>query len=166
MKEDMLEVLVYLFENYIVDGASFGSGQDELAEELVGAGFANEEIDKAFVWLEDLMDICEQDENQRLELGGVSQNAAGALRFYTDGEVAQLKMEGQSLLTRLVNVGVLDLFSREMVIDRVMALDSEDVNIDHIKWVVLMVLGNQPGFAEIAEWAKFFVTEDLIPVIH
>ena len=39
MKEDMLEVLIYLFENYIVDGVSFEPGQDELAKELVGAGF-------------------------------------------------------------------------------------------------------------------------------
>jgi len=81
MKEDMLEVLIYLFENYIIDGVSFEPGHDELAEELVGAGFAGEEIDKAFVWL-DLMDICEQDENQRLSFGsakGSLNSAEGSL---------------------------------------------------------------------------------------
>ena len=161
MKEDMLEVLIYLFENYIVDGVSFEPGQDELAKELVGAGFAGEEIDKAFVWLEDLLDICEQDENHLLR-----QPASSSLRFYTDEEAQRLNLDGQSLLMRLVNVGVLDQYSREMVIDRVMALDSADVNIDHIKWVVLMVLSNQPGFAEIAEWAEVVVSEELAPVIH
>lgn len=167
----MLEVLMYLFENYIIDGVSFEPGQHELAQELEGAGFAGEEIDKAFVWLEELMDICEQDESQRLlfdqqERQGLSQRAGNSMRFYTEDEIERLKTEGQSLLTRLVSIGVLDLFSREMVIDRVMALDSEDVNIDHIKWVVLMVLSNQPGFAEIAEWAEVVVSGDLIPVIH
>ena len=49
---------------------------------------------------------------------------------------------------------MLDHFSREMVIDRVMALDSIEINLDHIKWVVLMVISNQPGFDEIAEWAE------------
>jgi len=160
MKEDMLEVLIYLFENYIIDGVSFEPGQDELAKELVGAGFAGEEIDKAFVWLEDLLDICEQEENGRL------QQASSSLRFYTEDEFLRLQIEGQSLLTRLVNVGVLDQFSRETVIDRVMALDSAEVNLDHIKWVVLMVLSNQPGFAEIAEWAEVVVTEDMLPVFH
>lgn len=160
MKEDMLEVLIYLFENYIIDGVSFEPGQDELAKELVGAGFAGEEIDKAFVWLEDLLDICEQEENGRL------QQASSSLRYYTDDEAIRLQIEGQSLLTRLVNVGVLDQFSREMVIDRVMALDSVEVNLDHIKWVVLMVLSNQPGFSEIAEWAEVVVTEDMLPVFH
>lgn len=161
MKEDMLEVLIYLFENYIIDGASFEPGQDELAEELVGAGFAGEEIEKAFVWLEDLLDICEQEAPYPHQL-----QASSSLRFYTDDEIKRLKISGQSLLIRLVDAGVLDEFSREMVIDRVMALDSAEVNIDHIKWVVLMVLSNQPGFADIADWAETVVSEDLIPIIH
>ncbi|NND00122.1 MAG: DUF494 domain-containing protein, partial [Gammaproteobacteria bacterium] len=160
MKEDMLEVLIYLFENYIVDGVSFEPGQDELAKELVGAGFAGEEIDKAFIWLEDLLDICEQD-----VIAPSQAQASSSLRFYTPQEAQRLNIEGQSLLIRLVNVGVLDQFSRETVIDRVMALDSADVNIDHIKWVVLMVLSNQPGFADIAEWAEVVVSEELAPVI-
>ena len=160
MKEDMLEVLIYLFQNYIIDGASLDSGQDELTEELVGAGFAGEEIDKAFIWLEELLDVCEQDESQQL------QQTRTSVRIYTDEEAEILKLEGQSLLTRLTNASVLDQFSREMVIDRVMALDSGDVNIEHIKWVVLMVLSNQPGFAEIAEWAEVVVTEEFAPVIH
>ena len=161
MKEDMLEVLIYLFENYIVDGVSFEPGQDELAKELVGAGFAGEEIDKAFIWLEDLLDICEQDLTQRPAF-----QSSNALRFYTEEEGQRIDIQAQSLLIRLVNVGVLDQYSREMVIDRVMALDSTEVNLDHIKWVVLMVISNQPGFDEIAEWAEVVVSEELVPVFH
>lgn len=160
MKEDMLEVLIYLFENYIVDGVDFDPGQDDLAQELAGAGFPNEEIEKAFVWLEGLLDICEKNESQ------TQAHAPGSLRFYTPDETERLQNPGLSLLTKLVNVGVLDQFSREMVIDRVMALDSADVNLDHIKWVVLMVLSNQPDFSDIADWAEVVVTEDMIPVIH
>lgn len=161
MKEDMLEVLIYLFENYIIDGASFEPSQDQLAKELQGAGFPGEEIDKAFVWLEDLLDICEQEGSK-----GLGAQSTNSIRVYTKDEMACLKLAGQSLLTRLVSVGLLDQFSREMVIDRVMALDSSDVNIDHIKWVVLMVLSNQPDFADIAEWAEVVVTGELPPVIH
>ena len=160
MKEDMLEVLIYLFENYIVDGLSLQPSQDELAEELAGAGFPGEEIEKAFVWLGDLLDLCEQDN------AGHQAQASGSIRFYTKDEIERLQSSGLSLLTRLVDIGVLDQFSREKVIDRVMALDSSDVDIDHIKWVVLMVLSNQPGYSEIADWAEVVVSEDLVPVIH
>lgn len=161
MKEDMLEVLIYLFENYVIDGGTFEPGQDELARELAGAGFDGAEIDKAFVWLEDLLCISDQ------HAGSLQQQpSSSAMRFYTDEESDRLQLAGQSLLIKLVEAGVLDQFSREMVIDRVMALDSEDVNIDHIKWVVLMVLSNQPGFEDIAEWAEVVVTDDLLPTFH
>ncbi|MFT6097797.1 MAG: Smg protein [Arenicella sp.] len=162
MKEDMLEVLIYLFENYIIDGGSFEPGQDELAKELVSAGFPDGEVSKAFVWLEGLLDFCERDQS---ELTWQSQ-ATSSIRFYTSAEAARLKSEGQSLLIRLVNAGLLDQLSRETVIDRVMALESREVTFDHIKWVVLMVLSNRPGFAEIAEWAEMVVSEELLPAIH
>ena len=159
MKEDMLEVLIYLFENYIVDGVIFEPEQEKLAEELLGAGFPNEEINKAFAWLEDLLDVCEQE-------GQTIQQSNNAFRFYTPDELQQLNVDGLALITRLVNVGVLDQFLREMVIDRVMALDSVQVNIDHVRWVILMVLSNRPGFDDIAEWAEVIVTDDMVPVIH
>ncbi len=162
MKEDMLEVLIYLFENYIIDGDSFEPGQEELAKELVNVGFPDDEVDKAFVWLEGLLDVCERDPSEV----DWQPPAASSTRFYTKQELDRLKIEGQTLLARLVSAGLLDQFSRETVIDRVIALDSVDVTIDHIKWVVLMVLSNQPGFDEIAEWVEVIVSEDLLPAIH
>ena len=161
MKEDMLEVLIYLFQNYIIDGVSLDSGQDKLTEELVGAGFPDEEIDKAFIRLEDLLVACEQDETEQFQ-----QPASNSIRIFTSQEAEKLKLSGQSLLMRLCNIGLLDQSSREMVIDRVMALDSEDVNIEHVKWVALVVLSNQPGFDEIAEWAEVMVSEEFAPIIH
>lgn len=161
MKEGMLEVLIYLFENYIVDELSLDPDQDELAEELVGAGFASAEIDKAFIWLEDLLDICEADPDSLR-----SAQKSKSTRFYNDREMDYLHSDGVALITRLVNVGVLDQSSRETVIDRVMALDSSNVNLDHIRWVILMVLGNQPGFDEISEWAEVMVVGGMPPVMH
>ncbi len=161
MKQDILEVLIYLFENYTIDGVSFETGQDELAEELIGAGFDGEEIDRAFIWLEGLMDICEQDEAQSL-----SSQTSHSIRFFTSEEHQRLGLAGQSLLLRLGNVGALDQYSREMVIDRVMALDVAQLHLDHIRWVILMVLSNRPGYREITEWAEVVISESVLPVIH
>ncbi len=161
MKEDMLEVLMYLFDNYIVDGLNnFDPSQEEIAQELFGAGFDTDDISKAFIWLEDLLEISQQADEPVVAQSNLS------MRIYTSEENERLGAAGQHLLNRLVNLGVLNQFSREMVIDRVMALDSSDVDIDHIRWVTLMVLSNQPGFAEIAEWAEVIVTEGAVPVIH
>jgi len=161
MKEDMLEVLVYLFENYIADGLEWDTDHTEIEEELLGAGFEGAEIDKAFLWLEELLLACEQDSIKPFNTANTS-----LVRHYVQAERNRLGREGEVLIARLVNSGVLDLNSREMVIDRVMALDSADVNIDHIKWVALMVLSNQPGFEEVAEWAETIVSDGLVPLIH
>jgi Smg protein len=48
-------------------------------------------------------------------------------------------------LFRLEQHGVLEPYSREVVLDRVMALESDEIDLEQLKWVVLMVLFNQPG---------------------
>ena len=57
----------------------------------------------------------------------------------------------------LEQLKILDAESREHVIDRVMALDSKEINIEQLKWVVLMVLFNMPGKEE-----KFYLLEELV----
>ena len=56
----MLEVLMYLFENYMIEGNEFEPDHEVLSVELAQAGFGDGEINKAFDWLEDLSILCEQ----------------------------------------------------------------------------------------------------------
>ena len=81
-------------------------------------------------------------------------------------EVERLGEDGRALLDRLYVAGVLDLDSREMVIDRVMALDSIDITLDHVKWVVLLILSNRPGSEEDVELAETIVNFEKMPVLH
>ena len=48
-------------------------------------------------------------------------------------------------LLYLEQSGILNALQREIVIDRLLALDSDEVDIEQIKWVVMMVLFSQPG---------------------
>ncbi len=68
-----------------------------------------------------------------------------SFRIYSDEECGKLDTECRGFLLFLEQMGVLDHATREMVIDRVMALDSEEVDLEQLKWVILMVLFNQPG---------------------
>ena len=47
--------------------------------------------------------------------------------------------------------------TRELVVDRVMALESEAIDLEQLKWVVLMVLFNQPGQETMFSWMEDFV---------
>ena len=56
MKENVLDVLMYLFETYIDAEEEPEPDQNELRDELSRAGFGDTEIDRALDWLDGLTD--------------------------------------------------------------------------------------------------------------
>ncbi|WP_076417380.1 DUF494 family protein [Colwellia sp. UCD-KL20] len=136
----MFDILMYLFENYIHSEAEVMVDHDVLTDELTRAGFHQDEIYKALTWLEKLAAL--QDSNTYPYLTRI---ASKSTRVYTCEEMQLLDVESRGFLMFLEQVNVLDFTTREMVIDRVMELDTQFFSIDDLKWVVLMVLFNVPG---------------------
>ncbi len=149
MKENVLEVLMYLFENYIYDQTNAVEDRHAMVDSLNQAGFTSTEIDKAFHWLDTL---AEQRENQSAV---VSNNQP--MRVYTTQELDRLDADCRGFLLYLENTAVLDTNCRELVLDRLLALESNDIDLEDVKWVVLMVMFNQPG-----QEANFAWMEDLM----
>ncbi|BAU46607.1 hypothetical protein SVA_0024 [Sulfurifustis variabilis] len=139
MKENVFDVLMYLFENYMDGGPELSTDQKQLTVELAEAGFRKGEIRKAFRWLEGLAAS-----RSRQETDPVRAHPA-ALRHYTGAEARKLNAECRGFLLFIEASGVLDAHARELVIERVMALDLEEISVEQLKWVLLMVLGNQTG---------------------
>ena len=52
---------------------------------------------------------------------------------------------------------MLEFSSRELIIERVMALDVKSIDVEQLKWIVLMVLFNLPGYEN-----AYFSMEDLV----
>ena len=157
MNENVIDVLIYIYENYMGNEEEVPHDQIMLEEELSKAGFPSSEIKKAFDWLDDLA------RHQII----MNQNAAGtpSMRLLTAKEQQRLDLETRGLLLTLEQNGLLDKTSRELVIERAMALDEEQLSSDDIKWIVLLVLMNQPGkesaFAQIEEMIYNQPTEHL-----
>lgn len=147
MNENVIDVLIYLYENYMVSEENIPHDQIMLEEELSQAGFPSSEIQKAFDWLDDLA------RNQI----SLNQNpiSSPSMRMLTPSEERRIDIDARGLLLTLEQNGLLDKTSRELVIERAMALDEEQFNSEDIKWIVLLVLMNQPGkesaFAQIEE---------------
>ena len=135
MKENVLDVLMYLFENYSDTEYTDTGTHDALKEELSGAGFPDEEVRHAFDWLDGLAD-----RRRQLLLFG----SGGVLRIYTRQELAKLSTDCRGFMLYLEQLGILAPTAREIAIDRLMALD-EDVDLEKLKWVLLLVLMHQPG---------------------
>ncbi|MFP1767771.1 DUF494 family protein Smg [Lonsdalea quercina] len=136
----MFDVLMYLFETYIHNETETRVDQDTLTDDLTRAGFDRNDIYSALDWLEKLADI---QEGQTPPLALASDPLA--LRIYTPEEEQRLDVECRGFLLFLEQIQVLSLETREMVIDRVMALETQEFDLDDLKWVILMVLFNVPG---------------------
>ena len=136
----MFDILMYLFENYIHSEADVMVDHELLTDELTRAGFHQDEIYKALAWLEKL--AAWQDTEAYPYLTRVGNKS---IRIYTSQENQVLDVECRGFLMFLEQVNLLDFTTREMVIDRVMELDTQFFSIDDLKWVVLMVLFNVPG---------------------
>ncbi|MDH4275174.1 MAG: DUF494 family protein [Gammaproteobacteria bacterium] len=160
MKENVLEVLMYLFENYMdEENSATHPDRDSLRTELVEAGFGDGEVDKALAWLDGLSELQRQSR-------GVQVVASRAMRIFNQQELDRLDTECRGFLTFLDQIGVLDQPAREMVIDRLMALESDDIDLDHVKWVVLMVLFNQPGREAAYAWIEDLVFQETRGFFH
>ena len=77
MKENVFDVLMYLFENYMDEGTEFQPDQEALTYELTQAGFRRGEIRKAFSWLDGLSFLRENNTDRSRPAG------SAAIRHYT-----------------------------------------------------------------------------------
>jgi Smg protein len=134
MKEGVIDVLMYIFSSYADQDENLPEDRDGIEADLCAAGFDSLEIDKAFDWLDGLAQVDEDTS---------SMESANSTRILAAEESARLAYSAQGFLLFLEQSGVLTPKLRELVINRVMALDSEsEVDIEELKWVVMMVLFN------------------------
>ena len=162
MQESILDVLLYRFEHYFTEDADLVRDSDSLRsgplfKELGHAGFSPAEINKAIEWLDALA-------QQRPDPSVA--RADGPTRVYFGPELDKLDVECRGFLLFLEQHGVLDAGQRELVLDRAMALDQDQLDLDDLKWVVLMVLFNQPGSEAAYAWMETQMFEDEPEAVH
>lgn len=158
----MFDILMYLFENYIHSETEVLVDHDQLTDELLKAGFELDEIYKALNWLEKLADLQNADTIPYL----TKSTSMESVRVYTEEEVMRLDPQCRGFILFLEQINVLDSETREMVIDRVMALDTPEFILDDLKWVVLMVLFNVPGHENAYNQMEGLVFEEPDGLLH
>lgn len=129
----MFEILMYLFESYF-DAGSYPA-PDKLSRKLSAAGFEGDEISEALTWLSALQ---QQDPNSypaSIEHGG--------LRCFAELELQRISFEARQFLLFAEQQHMISAVEREMIIDRAVALQYENLGADKLKLIMLMVLWNR-----------------------
>ncbi len=124
----MIDILVYLFENYQPDACP---APTVLAKKLTAAGFEADDITAALAWLDGLTGG---------EQAEMAVPAAGAWRMFADSEIERLSVEARGFLAFLEQNGAIDAQLRETIIERAMALPGSSVSVDRLKVIVLAVI--------------------------
>ncbi len=130
----MFDVLVFLYENY--SALSACPDFEALTRRLADAGFDEDEIADAMVWLHGLASVT-------LSSRVPDRDEPQAFRVYTDQEYASLGASAIGFIASLDRDGQLSPAQREIVIERASAVGEAPVTLERLKIIVLMVLWSQ-----------------------
>jgi Smg protein len=136
----VLDILIYVFDRYMLDEVPTVPQREHLARDLERAGFAAAKVEHALDWLTDLAFG-----HARAAAEQPAAQPPQGVRVFSDSELARLSVQCRGLLLTLERAHVLTPAQREIVIERMLALDAEEPDTEQLKWVVLMVLSSQPG---------------------
>ena len=129
----MFEILMYLFESYF--DADCYPEPDKLTRKLSAAGFEGDEISEALNWLSAL-------KQQSTEHYPPSLAHAG-LRHYAELEFKRISYEARQFLMFAEQQKMISPIEREMILDRAVALQQDNLALDKLKLIMLMVLWNR-----------------------
>ena len=156
MKETVLDVLMYLFESFVDSEDDPEPNRNELKEDLERAGFGDRQIERALDWLDAL---------NTTDVVRTTPKSA-AMRIFDSAEIEKIDARARGYLLQLEQIGILEPAQRELVIDRLLALDNEEIDVEQTKWVVMMVLFSQPGQQEAYAQMEDLVFADDSAWVH
>ena len=136
----VLKVLIYVYDHYMLADPADVPERHRMLQDLQQRGFSVSEVVQAMEWLSALVG-----DQQAAPVPADGAANGAALRVFADGELSRLSPDSRAFLMLLDRQHVLTPRQRELVIDRALALDVDEVDVEQLKWVVLLVLSSQPG---------------------
>jgi Smg protein len=159
MNHTVIDVLIYIFEHYAEDDVEIFDDHERLRGHLREAGFESSTVRRALDWLHELTAT----QSHALE---TTAERPTSHRCYSAEEQLRLDAACRGFMHYLESTGVLEFSTRELIIDRVMALDVKSLDVEQLKWIVLMVLFNLPGYENAYFSMEDLVNEGVYDVLH
>jgi Smg protein len=129
----MFDILLFLFESYF-DLGSYPD-HDKLSLKLSAAGFEEDDISQALAWLSGLQQLTQAKYPESINQSG--------FRLFSDYEQRRISSDALLFLQFWEHNKFISPIEREMIIDRAVALDRDNLQLDKVKLIMLMVLWSQ-----------------------
>ena len=137
IKEDFLDILLYLFEYYSEDPVRESDTSFVIRDHLIDAGFQDAAIDHAMDWVEIFKN---QGEDMMLQTPSNS-----SIRILSDDEKNLLDVECQNYISRLEKFGLLTPEKRELLIDKLTSIGFEPMDLEVVKALSILMLFQEPS---------------------
>lgn len=152
----MMQVLVYVFEQCMHSHSGVDVDLIALQDDLQHAGFPQNEVDDALVWLKEYANELNADILRPSLLGA---------RLFSAKEYQQLGQQAISTLMQLFDQGILNERTREIVISRLMALGEAPILAKHVRCVVLLVLFSFPEGEDALSKMDYWIRVEKHPLL-
>jgi len=162
IKQSVVDVLMFLFERYLDDDdlnvtKRVTDERDNMQTRLEEMGFHNQEINQAFDWLDDLADL--QEKQQFLPVKETS------TRIFSEQEKKLIGIESIGFLHFLEQTNILTPISRELILDRVVAL-GQPLDAEQMKWIIMIVLHANPGEESALALMENFLFDEFTDIVQ
>ena len=137
IKEDFLDILLYLFEYYSEDPVRESDTSFVIRDHLIDAGFQDAAIDHAMDWVEIFKN---PKEDIMLHIPSSS-----SVRILSDDEKNLLDVECQNYISRLEKFGLLTPEKRELLIDKLTSIGFEPMDLEVVKALSILMLFQEPS---------------------
>ena len=137
IKEDFLDILLYLFEYYSEDPVRESDTSFVIRDHLIDAGFQDAAIDHAMDWVEIF-----KDPKEGMMLHTPSNSS---VRILSDDEKNLLDVECQNYISRLEKFGLLTPEKRELLIDKLTSIGFEPMDLEVVKALSILMLFQEPS---------------------
>ena len=137
LKEDFLDVLLYLFEYYSEDPVRETGSNFEIKKHLKGVGFEDDVINHAMDWVAIFKSPTDSAE--------ISIPQSLSVRIFSNEEKSLLDDECQNYIIRLEKFGLLTPQKRELLIDKLTSIGFEPMDIEVVKALSILMLFQEPS---------------------
>ena len=137
IKEDFLDILLYLFEYYSEDPVRESDSSFEIRDHLIDAGFQDVAIDHAMDWVE----IFKNSKDDMM----IHTPSNSSVRILSDDEKNLLDVECQNYISRLEKFGLLTPEKRELLIDKLTSIGFEPMDLEVVKALSILMLFQEPS---------------------
>ena len=137
LKEDFLDVLLYLFEYYSEDPVRETGSNTEIKKHLIGAGFEDDVINHAMDWVAIFKGPADSAE--------ITIPQSLSVRIFSNEEKSLLDNECQNYIIRLEKFGLLTPQKRELLIDKLTSIGFEPMDVEVVKALSILMLFQEPS---------------------